>query len=71
MEDFLGMVASLLVMVSFIPKNILLIRILNLIGSVFFIVYGILINATWTTFTNCCLLGINCYWIVKLVKERK
>lgn len=69
MIEAFGLIATLLVFVSFLPKNILFIRIANLIGSVFFVVYGFGIGAFWTGFLNSCLIIVHAYHIYKIVKD--
>lgn len=65
----LGFIATTLVFVSFLPKKMKLVRLLNLIGSVFFVVYGFGIGAFWTGFMNFCLIFVQIYHLVKLSKE--
>lgn len=65
--ETIGIIGTLLVLVSFLSNNLKTIRIINLIGSIIFIIYGILINAFSVWFLNGMLLIIH---IVKLLKER-
>lgn len=64
-----GLIATTIVFVSFLPKKMKLVRLLNLIGSVFFVVYGFGIGAFWTGFMNACLILVQIYHLVKLMKE--
>ena len=66
-----GLVATFLVFVSFLPKGIKPIRWFNLLGSVFFVVYGFGIGAFWTGFLNACLIGVHIYHLVKIYKGEK
>lgn len=66
MIEVIGFIATTLVFVSFLPKNIKLIRALNLVGSVFFVVYGFGIGAFWTGFMNVCLIIVNAYHLLKM-----
>lgn len=73
MVDIIGLTASLLVVFSMIfktttYKGTMLMRTLNLIGSVFFIVYGMMLPAYATAVTNMAVFVLN---IVYLVKEYK
>lgn len=66
-----GLIATLLVFVSFLPKNIVIIRIANLIGSIFFVIYGFGIGAFWTGFMNGSLIFVQIYHLIKIYKEKK
>lgn len=67
MIEVLGVIASLMVLISFLMKNIKLIRIINIFGAVIFVIYGILINSIATWFLNSALIIVH---IVYLVKRR-
>ena len=69
--DACGLVATLLVFVSFLPKNIVFIRIANLVGSIFFVIYGFSIGAFWTGFMNAALIVVQAYHLTKIYLERK
>lgn len=45
--EIFGYIAMFMLVVSFIPKQLKLIRILNLIGCVFFVAYGVLLGWKW------------------------
>ena len=66
-----GLVATLLVFVSFLPKNIKFIRWVNLVGSIFFVVYGFGIGAFWTGFLNACLILVQGYHLIRIYKGEK
>lgn len=70
--EICGMIATILVFVSFLPSNVKWIRWLNLIGSVFFIIYGFNVGATWNGLTNVGLLFVQTYHLAKIYyNERK
>lgn len=69
--EIVGFVATTLVFVSFLPKKVKLIRWLNLVGSMFFVVYGFGIGAFWTGFMNACLIFVQIYHLVKIYKKEK
>lgn len=70
--EICGMVATILVFVSFLPTNIKWIRWLNLAGSVFFIIYGFSVGALWNGLTNVGLLFVQAFHLSKIYyKERK
>ena len=43
--EYIGIFAGIMVLVSFIPVDIKKIRLLNIIGCVLFVIYGIGINS--------------------------
>ena len=66
-----GLIATTLVFVSFLPKDVKFIRWFNLIGCIFFVVYGFGIGAFWTGFMNFCLIFVQIYHLVKLSRGGK
>lgn len=69
--EIVGFIATTLVFVSFLPKKVKLIRWLNLIGSMFFVVYGFGIGAFWTGFMNACLIFVQIYHLIKIYKKER
>ena len=69
--EIVGIVASLIVLASFLMKDILVIRLVNIVGVVVFIVYGILIGAFATWFVNAALMIVHIIYIIKELKEKK
>ena len=71
--EITGLIATITVFVSFLPKNIFFIRWANLVGSIFFVIYGFGIGAFWTGFMNAGLIFVQIYHLIKLYrnKERK
>lgn len=65
--ELIGYIATGIVLVSFLMKNMTHLRVLNSIGGVLFIVYGVLIVSLPVIISNCLILTIN---IIKLVQER-
>ena len=45
--EIFGYIAMAMLVISFIPKQLKLIRLLNLIGCIFFVIYGILLGWKW------------------------
>ena len=75
-KEIVGIVASLLILASMLFKTstfkqALWLRILNLLGSVMFIVYGLIIPAYSTAIVNFILVFVNIYHICILVKAGK
>lgn len=72
--EIIGIIASILLSVSMIIKstsirNNIIMRILNTIGSLFFLVYGIVLPAYSTAIFNSIVILINIYHIICLKKE--
>ena len=74
--EVIGIVATVLILFSMLFKTTTLkgdirMRILNLIGSLIFTVYGCLIPAISTAILNGLLIIVNIYHLCSLVKEYK
>lgn len=69
--ELIGFIATFLVFISFIPKDIKLIRWLNLIGSIFFVVYGFYVEAFWTGILNICLVFVQIYHLFLIYWGKK
>lgn len=64
----IGILASAFVLVSFLMSNERKIRLINIVGAVIFVVYGLLIQAYATSVMNFALIIVH---IVKLVREKQ
>lgn len=69
MYEAIGVLASVIVLLSFVMNGESKIRIINIIGALLFIVYGVLINAFSVWFLNGTLLIVHIYKLVKLKKQ--
>lgn len=59
-----GYIASVLVLVSFLMRNIRKLRMINTLGCITFIVYGVLLNWSWPIIiTNAAITCINLYYL--------
>lgn len=66
LTECLGYLASIAIMVSFLMKNIITLRIINSIGALLFIIYGILLsNSLPIIVTNTFVIGVNFYYLIK------
>jgi hypothetical protein len=66
LTDWIGYLASLVLMISFLMKNIIKLRIINSIGALLFIFYGIMLLTSWPIIiTNIFILGVNIYYLTK------
>lgn len=69
MTEIIGYIASAIVLISFLMKNIVKLRIINTIGCLVFIVYGVLLNFSIPIIiTNSVIVGINIYFLMKIKK---
>lgn len=66
LTEWVGYIASLLLMISFLMKNINTLRIINSIGALLFVSYGIMLVTSWPIIiTNTFILGINIFYLTK------
>ncbi len=64
--NFIGYAASFFIVLSFVLKDIRKIRVVNLIGCVFFVLYGIFNDWLWPIIIpNAILCGIQMYHLIK------
>lgn len=61
--ESIGILASIIVLISFIAKGENKIRIINIIGALVFVIYGLLINSFSVWFLNGMLVIIHLYKI--------
>jgi hypothetical protein len=67
--DIFGYIGTIVVLYSFTIENIFKLRLVNSIGSMFWIVYGLGIMAGPTIIVNSCVLMIHIYWFIKHRKK--
>ena len=67
--DIFGYIGTVVVLYSFTIENIVKLRLINAIGSMFWIVYGVGTMAWPTIIVNSCVLMIHVYWFIKHHKE--
>ena len=66
--EIIGVIASVIVLLSFTANGEKKIRMINIIGALLFVIYGVLINAFSVWFLNGALLLVH---INKLLKINK
>ncbi len=66
-----GYIASLFLAISLIVNGAFKFRIINMIGQIIFIAYGVLIGAMPIIIANAVLLCINIYQLLKLIKSNE
>jgi hypothetical protein len=66
LTDWVGYLASLVLMISFMMKNLNTLRIINSAGAFLFVVYGYMLAISWPIIiTNTFILGVNLYYLRK------
>lgn len=63
MIEILGILASTLVLISFLFKKERSIRLVNILGAIMFVIYGLLINALSVWLLNGILIFIHLYFL--------
>ncbi len=68
--EIIGYLASFIVLISFLMKEIKILRVINTIGCVMFVAYGILLHFSFPIIlTNVAIVGINIYYLMKANKN--
>ncbi len=71
LTEYIGYLASIVIMVSFLMKNMIRLRIINSIGGLLFIVYGMLLSMSIPIIvTNTFVVGVNIYYLAKHYRSR-
>lgn len=62
--ELIGYLASLVLIISFMMKNINTLRIINSVGAILFIIYGYKLSISWPIIiTNVFILLVNIYYL--------
>lgn len=74
--EIIGIIASIFIVVSMCFKTTtfkgtIIMRIINGLGSIIFVIYGILLPAIATLITNACAFFINIFYLIKEIKDYK
>jgi|GEM_PF-2100625 len=69
--EFIGLCASVLVLISFTMRRILAIRIINIGACITFVVYGLLIGALSVWLLNGLLIFVHIYYLVHGAQSKK
>lgn len=62
--EWIGYLASLFVLLSFLMRNITTLRYVNSVGCLFFVAYGILLDSWPIIITNVAIVCVNFYYLV-------
>ncbi len=63
--EYIGYVASGIVLLSFLMRKMFFLRVVNTVGCVFFIVYGMMLGSIPIILTNTAIVLINVYYLTK------
>lgn len=69
--EYLGIWATVIVLLSWIPSNERKSRMINIIGCLMFVAYGIAIHSVSNILLNTCLFGIHVYKLWRNKEEPK
>ena len=69
--EWVGYAASLFIVVSLTMTSIVKLRIINSIGCLFFVIYGLNVNAYPVVISNALIVMINIYNLYILSKSKK
>lgn len=67
--EILGIVASSFVISAFLFKNVKVIRLLDAVGALLYVIYGILIHSYANVLLNTVLIAVQIYHLYKLNKN--
>lgn len=68
--EWVGYAASLGVLLSFLMKDIVKLRMVNMLGCALFVAYGFLLDISWPiVITNVAIFGVNGYYLIKNNKK--
>jgi len=67
--EVIGLIASIFVLVSFIPRKIKLIRSINVVGCIIWIIYGLFTGALSVWIMNFLVMIIHLFHLIKDNKE--
>ncbi len=62
--EWIGYIASFFVLLSFLMRNIITLRIVNSIGCSVYIIYGVLLDSWPIIITNVAIVCVNLYYLV-------
>lgn len=69
--DFIGYIASIIILISIVSSSIVRLRVINFFGSVLFAVYGFLIHSIPTGIMNAMIALVNVYFLAKMLHNKE
>lgn len=62
--EWIGYLASIALIISFMMKNVNTLRMINSVGAILFIIYGVMLETSWPIIiTNVFILLLNIYYL--------
>jgi hypothetical protein len=68
--ELVGYAGSVLVAISLMMKSLLRLRVINLVGALFFTIYGVLIGAYPVAALNGLIVGIDLYYLLQMWRQK-
>lgn len=68
--EIVGYIGSVLVAISLMMKSLLRLRVINLLGALFFTFYGILLQAYPVAFLNGMIVCIDVYYLIEMWRQK-
>jgi len=68
--EIIGLIATVLVFVSYLPKDVKWIRIINFIGCIVWIIYGVFSGALSVWLMNLLVMIVHIFHLVKYFKRK-
>ena len=65
--EIFGYIGTVLILVSFLIEDVFKLRLINMIGAIFWIIYGLGIMAKPTIIVNFFVILIHSYWFIKRI----
>ena len=69
--EIFGYIGTGLILLSFMIEDVFKLRVINTLGAIFWIIYGVWIKSTPTIVVNVSVMVIHLYWFIKHRKEIK
>lgn len=69
--EFIGIAAGIIVLLSFLFKQIKIIRIVNIVGAILFVIYGLLLPTYSTAFVNFALIIVHIVYLIRDELKKK
>lgn len=66
MIEYIGYTASVFVLLSFVMKKMMYLRLINLVGCGMFIWYGLLLESLPIIITNAAIVLVNSFYLLKM-----
>lgn len=69
--EIIGYLASILIAVSLMMSSILRLRVINLSGSIFFTIYGLIITAYPVALVNGFIVAVDLYYLINILASKE